>query len=432
MRSNLFRLIVPMSVLAACGGGGNHPDPHVIPGGGVGDGAIDGEVNVYVIDADTDAPVTTATVGVADIEAAVDDTGLVIVEDVKGPQTVVVKATGYRSAVWAGVNGANITIPLTKLQTGTVPQATLSGSITGYESVTPTAGVKAALLMYTQTDDLGDPANELTTPNNANVCFGNTCAWSLVSRAGSVHVMAAIVQVTDPNNTPADSSDDVFEILGWASRAVTVEDGVNQSGIALDMIQTGDLDNVTVDLGQPPAGLPELGTIVGIEMGDDEVAQIPVSFLSTDGPALLPKLSAFPGSTYRLTAIAQTASADAGAQSIVLHRDQTATTLDAGTWLVPPTGVTATRTSASWNVVSGALLHQVSYDNADGDTILDMTAFDSTVTTLNVPTLVALPTSEALTARVAGLAATLDVTNFSLDTDEDTITGLASQPINIQ
>ena len=39
---------------------------------------------------------------------------------------------------------------------------------------------------------------------------------------------------------------------------------------------------------------------------------------------------------------------------------------------------------------------------------------------------------EVLTARVSGLAATLDVTNFSLDTDEDSITGVAAQPINIE
>ena len=125
-------------------------------------------------------------VGVADIEAAVDDTGLVIVEDVKGPQNIAVKATGYRSAAWMGVNGANVTIPMEKLTTGTVAQATLSGWITGYDTITPTAGVKAAVVAYSQTDELGDPANELKTPNGTNVCFGATCAWTLLSRTGSL------------------------------------------------------------------------------------------------------------------------------------------------------------------------------------------------------------------------------------------------------
>jgi hypothetical protein len=434
MRSILLRLALlalPIS-LVACGGGGNDVDPRVIPGGGVGDGAIDGEVNIHVIDADTDLPIAGAMVGVAEIEAAVDATGLVIVEDVEGAQNVAVKATGYRSAVWMGVNGANITIPMEKLTTGTVDQATLSGSITGYDTITPTAGVKAAVVLYTQTDNLGDPVNELQTPNGANICFGTTCAWTLVSRTGSLHVMAAIVQIEDPNATPTNPDDDIFTILGWASRAVTVEDGVNQSGIALDLIQTGNLENVTVDMGQPPAGLPETGAIVGIEIGEDEVAQIPVSFLSTSATALVPKLTAFPGSTYRLTAIAGTASGEEGAQSIVIHRGETATTLAAGTWLVPPTGVTATRTTASWSPVAGALVHNVAWVDASNDSLLEITAFDSTITSVTVPTLVAVPTSGTISVRVGAIAATLDVTDFSLETDDKLLTGLASQPVPLQ
>jgi hypothetical protein len=431
MRSFLLCFALLIS-LVACGGGGNDVDPRVIPGGGVGDGAIDGEVNIHVIDADTDLPVAAAMVGVAEIEAAVDDTGLVIVEEVEGPQNVAVKATGYRSVVWMGVNGANVTIPLEKLDPGAVGQATLSGSITGYDTITPTAGVKAAIVAYTQTDDLGDPQNELQTPNQQNICFGNTCAWTLLSRTGSLHVMAAIVQIEDPNNTPTNPDDDVFSIIGWASRAVIVEDGVNQSGIALDLIQAGNLENVTVDMGQPPAGLPETGAIVGIEIADDEVAQIPVSFLSTSTTALVPKLSAFAGSTYRLTAVAGTGSGEDGPQSIVIHRGLTGTTLAAGTWLVPPTGVTATRTTASWQPVAGALVHQAAWVDANNDSLLEITAFDSAITSVTVPSLVAVPATGTLSVRVGGIAATLDVTDFSLDEDEGLLTGVASQPATIQ
>src|SRR5688572_22022930 len=83
--------------------------------GGVGDGAIDGEVNIHVIDADTDAPITGAQISVADGAAiTVDATGLAVVADVEGPQVIAVKAQGYRSAVWDGADGANVTIPLTR------------------------------------------------------------------------------------------------------------------------------------------------------------------------------------------------------------------------------------------------------------------------------------------------------------------------------
>src|SRR5665811_496792 len=74
---------------AACG---NSPDPRLIKGGGVGDGAIDGLVNVYVIDNDTYAPIVDATVEIDNKDQQTDDTGLVIFQDVSGPQTVAVKA----------------------------------------------------------------------------------------------------------------------------------------------------------------------------------------------------------------------------------------------------------------------------------------------------------------------------------------------------
>src|SRR5450432_3910083 len=111
---------------AACS---NSPDPRVIKGGGVGDGAIDGLVNVYVIDNITYAPIADATVDIAGKQQTTDNTGLVIFQDVNGPQTVSVKAAGYRGAVWQDANGANLTIPVTLLGNLTAQQATLSGSV---------------------------------------------------------------------------------------------------------------------------------------------------------------------------------------------------------------------------------------------------------------------------------------------------------------
>src|SRR5688572_7533928 len=106
MRSTFFLLVV----FAACGGG-NDVDPRVIPGGGIGDGEIDGEVNVHVID-DDDNPVDGATVRVGGTEAETDPDGLAVFGDVSGPQTITVVAGGFRTVVWVGANGANVTIPL--------------------------------------------------------------------------------------------------------------------------------------------------------------------------------------------------------------------------------------------------------------------------------------------------------------------------------
>src|SRR5947199_5218060 len=92
---------------ASCGGNdsaprpdaptGNHPPPRVIAGGGIGDGAIDGVVNLYVIDDATRMPVSGATVRVGGMDGTTDATGLFVATSVEGPQTISVKATGYRS-----------------------------------------------------------------------------------------------------------------------------------------------------------------------------------------------------------------------------------------------------------------------------------------------------------------------------------------------
>jgi hypothetical protein len=429
MRSTLLFTLV----LCACGGGGNDVDPRVVPGGGVGDGAIDGEVNIHVIDADTDAPITGAQISVADGAAiTVDATGLAVVADVEGPQVIAVKAQGYRSAVWDGADGANVTIPLTRLDDDEVGQATLSGTIADYaEFSVDDTHVRAAAVIYAQSDTLGDAANNLATPGGANVCSGPAdCTWSLVSRTGTLHVAAALIDL-DPMGTVLED-DDVVTVAGWAIREVTVEDGVDQSGLVLEPIESGNLAALTIDLGTPPAALTETAALVGLELGDDEVLQLPYAFLAKNNDSMLaPTLDVFPGSTYRLTAVAQTSSAEDGAQSVILARGQTATELVAGTWLVPPTGVAMTRTTASWQPVAGALFHQLTWDNAAGDTVLEITVFDPAATTATIPTLVALPASGTLTGKVGGLAATLDPTDFSLDADIDTVSAIASEPATV-
>ena len=61
---------------------------------------------------------------------------------------------------------------------------------------------------------------------------------------------------------------------------------------------------------------------------------------------------------------------------------------------------------------------------------VEITVFDGS-TEVIVPSLVALPASGALTARVSGIGATLDVTDFSLDEDRDQLFGIAAEPAQI-
>ena len=114
-----------------------------------------------------------------------------------------------------------------------------------------------------------------------------------------------------------------------------------------------------------------------------------------------------------------------------MRRDLTDTTLTAGDWLVPPTGVTATRTSASFEPAAGAKLHSISWTNASGDQLLEITLFDASVTSIDVPSLVALPVSGALTVKAGGIGADLDLADFSLERDEDKIWGFTVQPVSV-
>ncbi|MEO8548577.1 MAG: hypothetical protein ABI678_01335 [Kofleriaceae bacterium] len=403
----------------------------MIKGGGVGDGAIDGVVNVYVIDNDSYAPIVDATVEVAGKQATTDDTGLVIFQDVSGAQTVAVKAAGYRGAVWQDVNGANLTIPVTKLGNLTAQQATLSGTVANWDAVTvPSGHAKAALVGYSQSDDLGDPANNIQTPAGGNVCIGNpsTCTFSVVTRTGHVTLTAAIVDLDPKGN--ADPSDDVLTIVGWATApAIQVDAGVAQSGITLTQLEAGQLQNVTIDYGSPPDALAVHDALVGIELSKDEVVQLPV-LPSGATKALVPTPAAFlPSATYRLTAIAQTTTAD-GPQSVILQRGQTATTLGADQWLTTPVDVTASRTTASLGKVANAKLHSVQWSDATG-ILLEITLFDPAKLTADVPALLALPTTGKLTAKAQGIGADIDISNFSLDTDIDLLWGISVQPETI-
>ena len=430
-----MRLLLILA-LVACS---NDVDPEVIEGGGVGYGEIDGEVNVHVVD-QSDNPISGATVQVYPAdggelhEKTTDAKGLVVVSGVEGAQTIVVKATGYRSAVWVGANGANVTIPLAANAATAIDSAMLSGSITGWDSITvPTGHIKAAVILYSQNDEFGDQANDLQTPSMGNLCIGGSaCNWTLLSRTGPVTVTAVIVD-RDGKGTPLDPMDDTQTIVGYAYRPnVMVEKGVTQSGLTLAMIETGNLETITIDEGTPPAGLTEVISIAGIEVTSDEIIQIPVGFVDTNATQfLVPKRSVFGGTaTYRLTSIASTTSGEMGAQSIILRQGLTDTTLDAGTWLVTPTGVQADRISAKWEKVSNANLTIVTWADAQNE-LLEITVLDSQKTEVIVPNLVDLPTSGTLTARVLAVGSDLDLNDFSLESDSDLIWGASGQPVSI-
>jgi len=435
MRSALLLLLVNA---AACGEdavntpevdtpAGNRPDPRVIPGGGIGDGAIDGVVNLYVIDETSRDPIAGAEVRVGTVTGLTGADGLFVAEGVVGPQDVVVKAPGHRKELWVGVNGANVTIDLETDLAATPASVTLSGTVLNFASVPFTVQpnhAKVALIQYSQTAKLGDPANEIATTANGNLCFADPCTFTINTRTGKLALLATILDF-DTKGTD-DDADDTIAVIGYAVRQ-GIDTASASSAQDLTVIADANLQLVAVDLGAPPSTLDQRGALVAIELGDEGV--LPVgTFGAVSGK--VPKLSALTGATgYRLTAFA-TDGAVAAAQSIALRRGLTGTTLSAGDWLAPPTGISLTRQAGSWTNASGATVHSI--ELSQGATrILNVTVFDSTRTSFDIPSSITLP-SGPLSAVVNAFGATgFDVTSFSLDQDLDKIDRIGGQQTTI-
>jgi hypothetical protein len=413
----------------------NDVDPRVIPGGGVSDGEIDGEINIAVIDSSTENVIVGATVEVGTTQKMTDSKGFASFSDVEGAQTVAVKMSGYRSAVWVDVNGANVTIGLEANSSPTPPQATLSGSVTGWDAITvPNGHAKAAFVLTSQTTDLGDPDNDIPA-GMGNFCIGGTeCNWTLNSRTGAVTVVAVLID-RDLNGTLTNPDDDTNKIIGWAFKTgVTVESGVNQSGLVLTQVEAGNLQTVTVDVGSPPPTLDQTLSLVGIEVSKDEVVQMPLFIESMTATSIIaPKPTVFGGTaTYRLTVLAQTSSNPTmGASAAVVRTGLASASLAAGEWLVPPTSVMTTRTKASFEQVPSARAHSANWRDDQGRELLEITSFNVKLKEFEVPALVALPASGTLSARVNAIGADIDPNDFSLEDDSDQIWGFAVQPASV-
>jgi hypothetical protein len=402
-------------------------DPRVIAGGGIGDGPIDGVVNLYAIDDATRKPISGATVRVGDVDGTTDADGLFVAHDVVGPQTITVVKTGYRSDMWIGVNGANVTIDLEPANAATPPSATLTGTITNFTSLPVAAGhIRVALASYSQSDELGDAANNLTAPNNGNICFDNTtCNFSIVTRTGKVAVLAAIFDRDTKNTT--DPNDDTQVFLGWAAKTGLDVTASTPQTIALDIIAS--TQNITVDFGSAPSGLTNVGGLVGIDTPDGTLQLVPMFPTPTATTFRAPKPEALgSAATYRLTAIANDGGTTNMRQSIVLRRGLTGTQLSAGTWVAPPSD-SPTRTGGSFTPVTGATVYSFEYKQG-ATNVLGISVFDAS-TSVTIPDMVTMP-SGTLDASISAIGAPgLDVNNFSLDADRTKLTMLAGHTVQL-
>ena len=441
-----LRLLLAGAVaLGACGG--NDAAPSLIMGGGVGSGSIDGRVNVYVIDEDTGTAIANAMVRVGTVNGTTDPNGLFTANgSFKGKQDVTAVASGHVPTMWVGVDGANVTIPVKVSGTGTpsVPQAELDATIDGWGSFAPLAQNDAlvGVVTYSQTTDFGAAENNIPQPPGSvpqlsgitgNMCIkaqtiSPNCAPRINSRTGSVALVATIADVNFNGTT--DTSDDVYTVLGYAAKTgITVDNGVNQTGLELTQIAAGDTVDGTVGFGTPPASLTTVTGVVGLDLGAQGVAFVAAPLRPNANKVLLPAASGLPGLTYRVVATATTSSTDTDTQSLILkHGITDPTTIDVGSWMALPTGITASGDTMSFDGVTNGVIEGFDIIGSSGDTAWSVSIFDGS-TSATVPTDLAPIPSGTDTLKVTAIAATLDVTNFNLEDKFDLVNALSSDKI---
>ena len=458
-----MRKLLAFTVLAVgCGGVSSPPEPHLIPGGGIADGKITSNLNVYATDDETGAVISSASVRVgasSDPAACVvltDSTGLARFDTktcpaLKGPATVTVSAAGYAPATWIGANGVNMTIAIRNMNPPPVDMATASGTIAGWDSLPtpPTNHQTLALIGYSQSDTLGDRANDiqqgtrtvtvLTVPVTiqSNVCVLNAlvsdCNWSMKTRTGTQAHYALIVDQYN-NMTPDDDSDDTFTVTGWAiKRGLTPAKGDALAGETLEMIADADAQSFTASFASLPSGMNFMGAFPALELGDEgRIPLVAPALDMTHTTTRVPKTTgALAGTRYSLIAQAQDAKDQATPSSLAwLHDVNVAATVQLGSWLPPPSTISTTGGTFSFAAVPGATVQGGEIQDANGNRLWSVTLFDGS-TSFTLPGLSPdpLPTGtlsfQASALQIPGV----DVNNFTLDDARHKITGIANDVV---
>jgi hypothetical protein len=467
MHSHPQRLLLLALSIAACGGGVTPapapPAPHLVPGGAVGDGAIDGHLAVYVTDDDTRVPVAGATVRVgasadpAPCSATSDSTGLVVFESAScpslhGKQDVTASAAGYAPSTWIGVNGTNLTMSIRQIVRPAVDTATVTGTIDGWADVpAPAQGHQTlGVVGFSQTRDLGDRANTIaqgtrsvsvgivgSTDVAANVCVRNAladdCNFRLTTRTGPQAHFAVVVD-EDLHGTPNDSSDDTFTVINWALRTgLAFAAGDSASGESLPLIGDADMQSMVVSIGGPPAGLDALTAFPLLDLGDaGRIAMVLPALDTTHTATRVPKLEgALASAHYDLLAQAKDAAdKDQPASTAWLHAIDPAGTVSLTAWLPPPGGLTATGGTYAFTAVPGATLAGAEIQTTAGDRAWSITIFDGS-TSFTLPGL----SPDPLPAGMAQLQVSalqipgVDLASVAFDDAREKLTGIASDAI---
>jgi len=406
------RLTLLLVLAAACGGG---VDPEMVPGGGISDPGIDGDLYVYVIDEDSDEPLADAEVWIGDdVHGMTDAEGLFAASDLDGPQTITAIASGYTSATWVGVDGANVTIPL-KAKDIDYGQGRVSGTIEGFEDIPVPAGrANIAFVGFSQNRDDDDPNNDIDQGEPApNVCFnagaGDPCEWTMRTRSGQMTVVAYLGTMDADQN---------IEITGFAYQSgVTVEDGGITDDVNLTIAEDGELTWPDVSLPSAPDGTEQVSAAIRLDLGDDGRLLLPVAG-ALEVP--VPDRGLLGADSYELIGFA--AGPADGATSVRIDRGlESVDEVSVGTFLSVPGGLSTDGATFSFDAVGGASIHIGTVKEiGETEAAWGMAVFDGS-TEVSLPSAITLPDGELRFAVQAIEVPDLDVQDFAIDDIEDEV-----------
>jgi hypothetical protein len=404
----------------ACGGVSGPPMPRLIPGGGVGDGPINGSLFVHVIDDDTRGPVANATVRVGaasdpnPCEEITSSTGLVTFDatncpNLSGAVTITAYATTHAPSTWIGVNGTNLTMNVRAISSPVIGTASVSGTIAGWANLPPPATNHNTLgfIAASSSPALGDRENNpaqgmrdvevlvdgvatpIPFPANAcvraswveeNVSFEvDDCDWQIVTRTGPQAHFAIIVD-QDTKGTRDNDADDTFTVIGWAIKR-NVDPGNNAvlSGETLDRIPDTDMQSFTASFASPPSGFNAVGGFPVLNLGGEGNISVTLPALTRESPMTrIPKpVGPLAGARYDFIGQARDAADQPlPATTTWLRNVDPSSTAQVTSWMPPPTVIAMSTGTFSFAPVSGATVHGAELQTMDGQRRWSITIFD--------------------------------------------------------
>ncbi len=401
--------------------GPNDVEPMLIAGGGVGSGAVHGEINVHVVDDETGATIPGATVRIeaaTPLENVTDSGGLAVFikEDLIGAQTVTVVASGYAAATWFGVNGANVTVPVAKNPRTPVPSATVSGTIDGWSSL-PAPSITSytlAVVLYSWSSNYGSRENTIAQPMNgdtpANFCIrtafdGASCNWTMKTRVGK-QVHYAVIVDGDTNGTTNDASDDTYTIIGYAVKTgLDLSAGQTVTNETLTIMPLTETP-VSVQFANAPAGVGERSAFPFIDAGDAGQLVFPLPTLTPGTTtSVVPALSGpFAGMNYLLVGLAVVNADTARPYSATFDRGVSFAAAESQSpFLELPAGLAANGDTYSFTPAPGASTHLATLADASDNPAWTVLVLDGS-SSFTLPALSADPRAgRSLSLRVTAV-----------------------------